>query len=653
MPRESSGVTFGVDVAGLLEHINSPADLRKLGRSDLDALALEVREFLVQRISETGGHLSPNLGVVELSLALHRVFDSPIDALVWDTGHQAYVHKLVTGRRDDFVTLRQEGGMSGYPKRSESAHDLVENSHASTSLSYALGIAEARLQRGEPGHVIAIIGDGALTGGMAYEALNQIAHLQPPNLLVVLNDNGRSYAPTVGGLARHLAGLRVDPRNEKMKAEISHRLRDLPVVGETADQAAYRFKESLKQLLQPASVFDGLGIKYTGPVDGHDIGALEDVLVRSKKLGAPAVIHVVTEKGRGYGPAIDDEVKKLHDVAVFDPLTGTARKTELTWTDVFSESLLSAGARYPELVAITAAMPSPTGVLDFAREFPERYFDVGICEQHAVTFAAGLALAGMRPVVAVYSTFLQRAFDQVLLDVCMHRLPVVLMLDRAGVTGPDGSSHHGIFDMTYLRCMPNLVIGAPADATELCAMLETALTLDGPMAVRYPKGAAQSTPDLPVEPLPVGRWEERRRGKDLCFLAIGRMVAVADAAADLMAADGIEVGVVNARWLKPMDPRLITDWARRYTHLVTVEDNVTTGGFGSGVLEMLAPHGLAGKVRLLGLPDAFLPHAKPQDLLHQHGLDAEGLASSARAALAGASAPGLKPGRPAGNRPES
>ncbi|MDQ6747270.1 MAG: 1-deoxy-D-xylulose-5-phosphate synthase, partial [Candidatus Dormibacteraeota bacterium] len=356
------------------------------------------------------------------------------------------------------------------------------------------------------------------------------------------------------------------------------------------------------------------------------------------------VIHVVTEKGRGYGPAVGDEIEKLHAVPVSDPRTGLPLKTELTWTNVFSEALLSAGARYPELVAITAAMPSPTGVLDFGREFPERYFDVGICEQHAVTFAAGLAMAGMHPVVAVYSTFMQRAFDQALLDVCMHNLPVTFVLDRAGVTGPDGSSHHGVFDMTFMRCMPNLVIAAPADATELCALLETAVALDGPMVIRFPKGAAPSTPDLPVEALPVGRWEEIRRGNGgVCFLAIGRMVGVAMEAADILHAEGIEVGVVNARWLKPVDPRLATDWAQRYDLLISAEDNVVSGGFGAAVMETLAPSGLAGKVRVRALPDRFLPHARPQDILAAQGLDPRGLAQAARDEL-GARATSPDPG---------
>jgi len=623
----------------LLQSVDSPADLRRLNHPELVQLAGEIREFLVERISETGGHLSPNLGVIELTLALHRVMDSPRDAIIWDTGHQAYVHKLVTGRRNEFKTLRQEGGLSGYPNRKESEHDWIENSHASTALSYALGIAEARLRQGHLGKVVAVVGDGALTGGMAYEALNQIAHLKPPNLIIILNDNGRSYAPTVGGLASHLNQLAVSRRYERLKQRISQSLRDIPVLGEGADEAAYRMKESVKQLVSPTNIFESLGLKYAGPVAGHNIAALEDIFSRSRQLDEPIVIHVVTEKGHGYGPAIDDEVKKLHDVAVFDPATGQALKKELTWTDVFSDAMMSLGTRYPQVCAITAAMPSPTGLLDFAREFPERFFDVGICEQHAVTFAAGLALTGMRPVVAVYSTFLQRAFDQTLLDACMHRLPVIFAVDRAGVTGPDGSSHHGVFDLSYLRMMPNMSIAAPANATELCALLETAMTMDGPVAIRYPRGTTSSAPDLPVEALPVGRWEEVRRGKDIAFVAVGRMVEVALDAAERLAGSGVDAGVVNARWVKPMDPRLVSEWAVRYPYLVTVEDNVGTGGFGGAVLERLSEAGLAQKVSMAALRDEFLPHGRPQDLLAAHGLDAAGLVARARAILAGRTTP--------------
>jgi 1-deoxy-D-xylulose-5-phosphate synthase len=619
---------------GILETINSPADLRALDQPHLAQLADEIRAFLVEQTSRTGGHLSPNLGVVELTFALHRVFDSPQDAIVWDTGHQAYVHKIVTGRSKDFPRLRQAGGLSGYPSRQESNHDLVENSHASTSLSYALGIAEARLRKRISGHVVAIIGDGALTGGMAYEALNQIAHLQPPNLVIVINDNGRSYAPTVGGLARHLSQLRVDPRYERIKDEISRLLRDLPLVGSTADQAAYRVKEGLKQLLQPSTIFESLGIKYAGLVDGHDEPALEEVLSRAKKLREPVVVHVVTEKGHGYSPAVDDEVDKLHGVSAFDPLTGRPRSTELSYTDVFGEALMTAATTRPEVCAITAAMASSTGLLNFAKEFPDRFFDVGICEQHAVTFAAGLAMAGMHPVVCIYSTFLARAFDQTIMDVALHKLPVVFMIDRAGVTGPDGSSHHGIFDLSYLRMIPNLKVAAPADATELCALLETALGADGPIAIRYPRGPVPSTPDLPVEPLPVGRWEELRKGSDAVIFAVGRMVEVAKEAAERLAMQDVSCAVVNARWVKPVDPR-IADWARGHPVVVTVEDNVGTGGFGGAVLEALAPHGLAGRVRMLALPDQFLPQGRASDILRDNGLDAAGIAKSVFEAVKG------------------
>src|SRR6266852_396227 len=618
----------------ILETINSPADLRRLDQAQLSQLANEVRAFLVEQTSRTGGHLSPNLGVVELTFALHRVFDSPKDAIVWDTGHQAYVHKIVTGRARDFARLRQAGGLSGYPSRSESEHDMVENSHASTSLSYALGIAEARLRKKKPGYVVAVIGDGALTGGMAYEALNQIAHLQPPNLIIVINDNGRSYAPTVGGLARHLSQLRIDPRYERVKVEISRLLRDLPLVGSTADQAAYRVKESLKQLLQPSTVFESLGIKYAGVVDGHDEAELEAVLSRAKKLKAPVVVHVVTEKGHGYGPAVEDEIDKLHGVSAFDPLTGRPRSTDVKYTDVFGEALMTAATRRPEVCAITAAMASSTGLLNFAKEFPDRFFDVGICEQHAVTFAAGLAMAGMRPVVCIYSTFLARAFDQTIMDVALHKLPVVFVIDRAGVTGPDGSSHHGMLDLSYLRLIPNMKVAAPADATELCALLETALTMDGPVAIRYPSGAVPAPPDLPVEPLPVGRWEELRKGSDAAIVAVGRMVEVAKEAAERLALQGIEVTVVNARWVKPVDPRIV-DWAKRHPIVMTVEDNVSSGGFGGAVLETLAPHGLAGRVRTIALPDQFLPQGKAADILKEFGLDASGIAQATFAAIKG------------------
>jgi len=408
----------------------------------------------------------------------------------------------------------------------------------------------------------------------------------------------------------------------------------MPLVGPTADQAAYRVKEGLKQLLQPSTIFETLGIKYAGIVDGHDEPALEEVLSRSKRLRAPTVVHVITEKGHGYGPAVDDEVDKLHGVSAFDPLTGRPRSTELTYTDVFGEALMTAATNRPEVVAITAAMASSTGLLNFAKEFPERFFDVGICEQHAVTFAAGLALAGMHPVVCIYSTFMARAFDQTIMDVALHKLPVVFIIDRAGVTGPDGSSHHGVFDLSFLRLIPNLKVAAPADATELCALLETALASDGPIAIRYPKGPVPSTPELPVEPLPIGRWEELRKGSDAVIFAVGRMVEVAMEAAERLEVQKVSCAVVNSRWIKPVDPRIV-DWARGHPVVVTVEDNVGAGGFGGAVLETLAPHGLAGRVRTLALPDEFLPQGKASDILKAHGLDSDGVAKSVYEAVKG------------------
>jgi 1-deoxy-D-xylulose-5-phosphate synthase len=617
----------------VLEAIHSPADLHRLNYAQLDELCQEIRQLLVEGVAHNGGHLSPNLGVVELTVALHRVFESPRDQIVWDVGHQAYVHKLLTGRAQLFDTLRQEGGISGYPSQAESEHDLVENSHASTSLSYALGLAEAKLRRGEEGHVVAVIGDGAMTGGMAYEALNQIAYHEPGNLLIVLNDNGRSYAPTVGGMARHLAQLRLDPRYDRLKSELDFRLKDLPGVGDGAHEAARRMKESVKQLLQPSNVFDALGLTYAGPADGHDLLELEWLLRRAKQRRTPTLVHVMTEKGRGYGPAIDDEIDKLHQVSpLSDPLTGRPRSTSLTYSDVAGAAVMDAAQRHPEVVAITAAMASSTGLLDFQREFPERFYDVGICEQHAVTFAAGLALGGFRPIVCVYSSFLQRGFDQMLMDVGLHHLPVVFLLDRAGVTGSDGASAQGTFDLSYLRMVPGLRIAAPADATELCALLETALTLDGPIAIRFPKGVAPATPDLPVEPLPVGHWDSVRQGGQAAILAVGRMVEVAAVASDLLREEGIECAVVNARWIKPLDARL-PELAARYPVLVTAEDNVITGGFGAAVLEALAPHGLAGRVRLAALPDEYLAHASAADILAERGLDPEGLGRTVRESL--------------------
>ncbi len=607
----------------LLDRISEPSDLRSFSLAELGELSEEIRAFLLETISRTGGHLSPNLGIVELTLALHRSFDSPRDHIFWDVGHQAYVHKLVTGRKAGFASLRSFEGMSGYPSRSESRHDLVENSHASTSLSYALGHALS-----DPDNwTVAVIGDGALTGGQAYEALNHIAVARPRRLIVVVNDNGRSYAPTVGGLATlaSIAHLRFDPRYEWAKKTTGRILRGLPIVGETADELAMRFKDAVKQMLEPSTVFDTLGLKYTGRIDGHDIAQLEDTLERAKGYDEPVVVHVVTEKGNGYQPAIDDVVDKLHGVGKFDLATGQALSSELKLTDVVGKALADAARRNPDLVGVSAAMISSTGLAEMADEFPDRVLDTGIAEQHAVGLAAGLAMAGKRPVVAIYSSFLQRAIDQITMDVALHRLPVTFLIDRAGVTGPDGPSHHGVFDLTFLRMVPNLVVGAPADAAELCGMLEAALAHDGPVALRYPKASASSLPLIPAEPIPIGVWEELSFGEDVLFLANGRMVEHAQKAAATLSQSGLTCGVVNARWVKPLDDRLPA-WAAAYRHVVCIEDNVISGGFGAAVMEALAGTGLAGKVHLLGIPDHFLPAGSADEVIRSVGLDPDQIA---------------------------
>jgi 1-deoxy-D-xylulose-5-phosphate synthase len=602
----------------MLESISSPSDLRLLDHEQLTTLSEEIRTFILEKVSKSGGHLSPNLGVVELTLAMHRVFDSPSDRFIWDVGHQAYVHKIVTGRADRFDELRHTGGLSGYPSREESEHDFVENSHASTSLSYALGHALAGYQ----GWTVAVIGDGAFTGGMAYEALNHIAVARPERLIIVLNDNGRSYAPTVGGLAAlsNLAHYRIDPRYERAKNTIGRMLRGIPLVGETADEMASRMKDAVKQILEPATVFDALDLKYTGAIDGHDIALIEETLQQAKTYAEPVVVHVITEKGNGYQPAIEDEEEKLHGVGAFDLATGKAHKAELKLTDVAGRAVVAAATTRPDLIGVSAAMISTTGLKEMAQAFPDRVFDTGIAEQHTVTLAAGMAMAGRRPIVALYSSFLQRAFDQIVTDVALHDLPVTFLIDRAGVTGPDGPSHHGVFDLSYLRMIPNMTIGAPADATELCAMIETAVDHDGPIAVRYPKGGAVSVPSLPVQPLEVGRAELISEGEDVLLVAVGRMVEVAEKAAADLAGRGVSAGVVNARWVKPLDPRIL-EWSAPVARVVTLEDNVIAGGFGAAVMELLAAGGLVKPVTNIGVPDGFLPFGSASDLLEMVGMD--------------------------------
>ena len=616
----------------VLSRIRCAADCRDLTLEECRQLASEIREFLVEKVSLTGGHLGPNLGVVELTLAIHRTYDSPTDQIVFDTGHQAYVHKILTGRGDQFATLRQAGGLSGYPSRSESPHDLVENSHASTGLSYALGLAQAKRRRAEPGRVVVVVGDGSLTGGMAYEALNNIGALRP-DLTIILNDNGRSYAPTVGGLADHFARLRLDPRYEAAKSGIGGFLSAIPAVGEPAHEMAKRLKTGMKQLVTPHVFFEDLGIKYSGPIDGHDLRSIEGALNLANRLPGPVVVHLVTDKGHGFDPAEADEVDKFHGPPPFDISTGKPTgQSRVSYTDIFEEVLLQLAEADPKLVAITAAMASSTGLLKFAERYPDRFYDVGIAEQHAVTFAAGLAMGGLHPVVCIYSTFLQRAFDQVICDVGLHNLPVTFILDRAGVTGPDGSSHHGMFDLSYLRMVPNMVVATPKDAQELGRLVATATAHDGPFAIRYPRSPVAERV-IDIQPLPSLSWEMiQEGGSDVLICASGKMVAVAENAASLLAANGLSASVVNARFIKPTDRRLAT-WARAHKAVVTVEDNTRRGGLGGSVLEFLAEQGVVRPLRQVALPDHFLPHGAQGELLAEYGLTAEGVAEAAVRAL--------------------
>ena len=623
----------------LLETIDSPADVRALDFEQLTQLAEEIREFIVRSVAARGGgHLGSNLGVVELTLALHRVFDSPRDILLWDTGHQAYVHKLVTGRREAFAELRQRGGLSGYPSRRESEHDWIENSHASTVLSYAHGLATAVETAGTDRRVVAVIGDGSMTGGMAYEALNNLGH-SGKRVVIVLNDNGRSYAPTVSRLSEGLSRLRLHPGLKRHRTRIEQMLRDLPAVGPIAYSSLQGVYAALREVLEPHAFFEALGVRYTGPIEGHDIVGVEDALRAATTYDGPIVVHVLTQKGKGYPPAEDDDEKCLHDVGgVFDPETGppVGWSAPAGYTQAFSESLIEAAAADTRIHAVTAAMPGPTGLIPFQGRFPDRFHDVGIAEQHAVTMAAGMAMGGLRPVVAVYSTFFSRAFDQANLDVGLHGLPVVFALDRAGITGDDGPSHHGVLDLALALRIPGMTVMAPSSVQDVREMLRTALTLDGPALIRWPKGAARS---VTADEIGRGLSARRLRGAadataaDVCVLAVGKLVEAAERAADLVAAEGITATVWDVRVVKPLDAVMIAD-AARHPVVITAEDGVRVGGAGSAIADALAGIGHGGRVLQLGTPDAFVPQGKADAILAELGLDASGIAASIRAAVA-------------------
>jgi 1-deoxy-D-xylulose-5-phosphate synthase len=622
----------------LLDSIKDPTDLDRLSYEQLDALAGEIRQHIIDAVSAAGsGHLGSNLGVVELTLAVHRVFESPRDILLWDTGHQAYVHKILTGRRDDFATLRRAGGLSGYPSRAESDHDWVENSHASTILCYAHGLAEAHKLRGiTDRNVVAVIGDGSMTGGMAFEGLNNLGH-SDSRAVIILNDNGRSYAPTVSRLSESLGRLRLNPAYVRNRARLDRLLHDVPLLGDKLERGVEGALAAVREMFEPPAFFEMLGVRYTGPFDGHDIAGLEGALRNAREFDGPIVVHVLTQKGRGYAPAENDPIKRLHDVGGVKPGTYTA---------AFTEALIKEAEHRPEVVALTAAMPDSTGLLPFKERFPDRFFDVGIAEQHAVTAASGMAMGGLRPVVAIYSTFLNRAFDQVNLDVAMHGQSVVFCLDRAGITGDDGPSHHGVLDMVLLSKVPGMTIFAPSSYRELGVMLHDALELciGGPAAIRFPKTMPPDDTATADGGEEVGSGLSARKvrtGRDVCILAVGKMLAPARDAAEALASLGIEAAVWDVRLVKPLDDEMLAE-AATYPHVVTVEDGYREGGAGSAIADRLAEiaggrrDGDGPAVTVLGVPVRFIPHGKPDSILASMGLDAAGITTTVRAVLTGA-----------------
>ena len=613
----------------MIEQIKSPKDLAALSPADLIALAAEIRTFLIDKVTKTGGHLGPNLGVVELTIAIHRTFDSPKDVVLFDTGHQSYVHKILTGRSEGFELLRQKGGLSGYPSRAESDHDVIENSHASTALSWGDGISRGFSLTGQSDrHVVVVVGDGALTGGMSWEALNNIATAESRNLVIVVNDNERSYSPTIGGMATYLSTLRVTRGYEKFLDWGKDVLQRTPVVGGPIYDTLHGMKKGIKDIIAPQGMFEDLGLKYIGPIDGHDIEAMEKALAKAKAFGAPVILHAITEKGRGYAPAIEDEAEKFHAVGIVDPETGLPlAKGVTTWTSVFADELVKQGESNPKLIAITAAMLGPTGLDKFADRFPDRTIDVGIAEQHAVTSAAGLAFAGIHPVVAVYATFLNRAFDQVLLDVALHKAGVTFVLDRAGVTGDDGPSHNGIWDLALTGIIPTMHVAAPRDGARLREVLAESIQItDAPSMLRYPKGEVIA--DIPAF--------ERRDGIDVLYrgesadvllVSVGAMAAMAVEAASQAYREGVGVTVIDPRWIKPLPQSLVT-MATRYKSVVVLEDGIRHGGIASTISEMFRDAGLQVPIHSIGVPLTFLEHAKRGQILSELGITAQQISLS-------------------------
>lgn len=609
----------------ILDSINSPSDLKKLSCDQLEILASELRDYTIRVVSENGGHLASNLGVVELTLALHRVFETPKDKIVWDVGHQSYIHKIVTGRREEFTTIRKMGGISGFPKREESCHDVFETGHSSTSISAALGMAKARDLAGENYSVIAVIGDGAMTGGMSFEALNHAGDF-PTNLIVILNDNEMSISHNIGGMSNYLSRIRTEPAYFKLKGGIEALLTKIPMVGKTMFKMAASLRDWLKYLVVPGVIFEELGFKYFGPIDGHDINKLEDVMRRAKSYnGYPVLIHVVTVKGKGYSIA-EDKPKKFHSLSPFFIENGELknRSSKKTYSEVFGDTLLELAENDEKIVAVSAAMADGTGLGAFASKYKNRFFDVGIAEQHAVTFCAGLAAGGYKPVFAVYSTFLQRAYDQILHDVCMQNLNVVFAIDRAGIVGSDGETHQGVFDITYLRHIPNITIMSPRDGKELSDMLRLALTLKGPVAIRYPRGNAREF-EFAETTLNLGKSEILFEGEDGIIISEGNMFSKALEVYEKLKLAGKEYTLVNARFIKPLDEELLLKLAEKHKKIFTIEDNVISGGFGSSILEFYSKCETGVDVRIIGYDDCFIPHGEKEELYLLNKMDSESI----------------------------
>ncbi len=633
----------------ILDSIESPSDIRDLTSPELEQLAQEIRDTIISTVATTGGHLAPNLGVVELTLGLHRALDCPTDKIVWDVGHQSYVHKLLTGRRERFSTLRQYGGVCGFPKKTESPYDCFDTGHASNSISVALGMAEARDAAGRDETVVAVIGDGSLTGGMAFEALNHAGHLGT-KLIVLLNDNEMSIAANVGALASYLARVRLDPRYTRLRDDVESTLSRIPGVGKAMVTAGEMAKESVKQLLVPGMLFEELGFKYVGPIDGHDVEMVQNAVTWAKQAEGPVLIHAVTRKGAGYVPA-EDQPDTFHGISPFEVKTGKVNGSgpSLTFTEVFSQAVVAEAAANDRIVAITAAMPSGTGLDFFAETYPERFYDVGIAEQHAVGLAAGLACGGRLPVVAIYSTFMQRAYDQLIMDIALQNLHVVFAMDRGGLVGEDGPTHHGVFDLSYLRSIPNMMVMAPADGIELVDMLHTALRADGPVAIRYPRAKTGVNVVPPASRvLEAGKAEVRRTGTDVALLAVGRMVEVAEKAADQLLEAGVSASVVNVRWVKPIDLETVSWAAASHPLIVTIEENTGVGGMGAAVMESLSDLAITVPVLRLSIPDCFVTHGATDKLLAQAGLAPEGVRDAVLGRLAG-----LEPGKRAHDEPSS